>query len=554
MTSRFLDGLCRRFGIVPLALVVLAGLLPAQTTAIERVVVGNLGDNLGTRIAPAGDFDGDGVQDVLASAPFVPVGASGQLRILSGLSGAEIWQYPRTSVSPYLGRALACPGDLNGDGIRDILTMGFDDVNGIYVVHAISGASGATLYIIGGSSMLSDWGDNIVPLEDLNGDGAPEFLLSESANLNTGAFPGVVTVYSGANGNILNALSGPIPLGYFGRSVVAIDDVDGDGVTDLAICGTDLMVMCSGATLATFYSITGSGSQTLRPTVARVSDLDGDGLRDFAIGTSGAASGPGVDQGGIQFRSSASGLLIHEVHGGGEGPVFGTTVMPVGDHDGDGFDDVATTVLPTNSRFASVLISGANGAVIGRTPLKAANITSFQLRRYETVPLGDINLDGRDEFARSDRDFGSVGPVPIPPQLRGEIEFHQGRGPVLRRVHSGGLHHDLDLFWIPDFGSPMDLGGTMTCSGAVPFALAGIVVSTGYEEWDINGYIPMMVSIDPIHAPALYLIGCDAGGGFAVPGLSRQNPALAGQRLNVQVFVGYPQIVVSNGLDFEMVP
>jgi hypothetical protein len=98
------------------------------------IVGANAGDNLGFVVA-AGDVNGDGTEDVLVGARFAkpPGGASGtgEAYVVFGSSSLEgtvdVGQAQQdftiagASAGDYLGYALTA-GDVNGDGIADIIT------------------------------------------------------------------------------------------------------------------------------------------------------------------------------------------------------------------------------------------------------------------------------------------------------------------------------------------------------------------------------------------------------------------------------------------------
>ncbi len=88
---------------------------------IERSMRDHFWTRLGQRVRVVGDIDGDAVQDIVLSEPDEWWG--GVLRAYSGRGGKPLW----TKVAPFelelcsLGQSLAVLGDVDGDGIDDLV-------------------------------------------------------------------------------------------------------------------------------------------------------------------------------------------------------------------------------------------------------------------------------------------------------------------------------------------------------------------------------------------------------------------------------------------------
>ena len=74
-------------------------------------------DGFGRTVAAFGDLDGDGVDEFGASA-----GSAGYARVYSGADASVLYDF--TSLGTY--REISNAGDVNGDGLDDILLRGQD--------------------------------------------------------------------------------------------------------------------------------------------------------------------------------------------------------------------------------------------------------------------------------------------------------------------------------------------------------------------------------------------------------------------------------------------
>src|SRR5690606_32306769 len=98
-------------------------------------------------LAAAGDVDGDGLTDVLVGA-WRADGQTGRVELRSGADGALIRQHVGNGPEDRMGYALCGMGDLDGDGRADYALGATQEGFGPGYVRVVSGASGALLFAL----------------------------------------------------------------------------------------------------------------------------------------------------------------------------------------------------------------------------------------------------------------------------------------------------------------------------------------------------------------------------------------------------------------------
>lgn len=170
---------------------------------------------LGIVVGPGGDWNGDSRADILAGSgpPEADEKAGWCVRILSGKDGGEIWRLtPAEDEKGTLESALV-PGDVTGDGVRDVVvSLSIEADKG----PKVPATSSITLY--SGADRSPVWtvkstpgeilGVEFLLLRDVDGDSCPDVaVLSSGSALDGRRGKGIVRFLSGKTGALLRAFN-----------------------------------------------------------------------------------------------------------------------------------------------------------------------------------------------------------------------------------------------------------------------------------------------------------------------------------------------------------
>jgi len=266
----------------------LTGLTSVSLSPTDYTYFGiNGGDAFGTSIAADADLDGDGIGDLAIGAPGLDGSGpdNGQVVITLSSTGDTIRLDSKTSTS-LSGTVVSSAGDFNGNGRDDLLVLapgsgtvyilfgkataaGFEPA---YDLEDLSGVDGMALTGLNTDPFVELVATNV---GDVSGDGFDDLLIASVDASGAGraylVFGGAGTAdeldletLDGSNGYIFANMD----LGLFASSITAagLGDVNNDGINDIALGAPDAGALSNGQVLGLL-----GGTENLRA----LDELDG---------------------------------------------------------------------------------------------------------------------------------------------------------------------------------------------------------------------------------------------------------------------------------------
>lgn len=409
--------------------------------ATEIVGEGNL---FGYDITVIDDLDGDGKNEIVTGSPDAGAGeihilffhaANNTVRAITtisdstgGLTEAGI----SINTGDNFGSGVTVISDMDGDGIRELAVgMQGSDVGGtlrgavvILFLNKNNGTVRDATLLASTTGGLTEagvvlensaaFGGGVGTLPDVDGDGYDELVVGGN-----GGFIGVFVLFLHADNATVRAatainstspgLEGAIQtdlMGHNGNGIRAIGDLDGDGISELALGARQdddlatnagavyiLFLNANSASVRNATKISGStgglseanvtlvANSRFGMSVAMLPDLDGDGVRELGVGTD-------KEQVFILFLNAPSGTVreAYELNNStipplalDSGDKFGQGLATLPDTDGDGVDELVCGAYGRNTFNGALLILSLNGTGPDAAPVCVATNTTIDL-------------------------------------------------------------------------------------------------------------------------------------------------------------------------------
>ena len=354
-------------------------------------------DQFGWIARNIGDVDGDGVNDVVISAPTHGARGShaGRIYVYSTGSGRLLWTADGEQ-GDELGTGVEAAGDTDGDGVPDVVAAG---PAGRGIARVYSGRDGRVLHEFRSPSVDEMFGNHVSGAGDVDGDGYADVIVGSPGKEGEAKSPGHAYVYSGRTGKLLLALAGERAGDQFGSTVAGYRR----GGQQYLVVGAPragprqrgrVYVYRDGSGKAAFtIDSDDTGSALGAMFVSIPGDLDGDGVSDvYASDWSNEALG--FSTGRIYVHSGRTGERLLTLTGESAGDGFGTSPSVAGDVDHDGYADLIIGAWQYGKAAVAggraYLYSGRDGRLL-RTYTSRVPGETFG---FDAVGLGDVDGDG----------------------------------------------------------------------------------------------------------------------------------------------------------------
>ena len=408
-----------------------------EASAVATFVAGASSDGAGWSTSGGHDIDGDGVDDMVISAPYSSLGSAGGGAVylqlgdpaLSGrlTLGADSDATSRgATASQYAGMSVASLGDTDGDGYGDVVVGAPATSSRPGVTYLLSGAAWPTSLAASSAVITGTTGDGfgaaVEAIGDFDDDGTNDFVVLAPDETSGGS---AYVFYDAPTGAVSKTSATATLQGASTFDVAAVTrlgDIDDDGADDFALAMDDYGIVYVHAHMNawnlaavddTTFTYAGtepsSSSSATLGSQALVMDLDRDGTRELVAGaylgatttdSPTGAAGYGAVYAWEPTTTSATTSAARGIVSGsssGASVYVGRATLSV-DVSGDGWDDLVVSSAQRLYTFGSGSLPADAATVSSLTPAysSAANMEPALAR------MSDVNGDGREEVVLGD--------------------------------------------------------------------------------------------------------------------------------------------------------
>jgi hypothetical protein len=399
----------------------------AWTGEADQVVA-----QFGWSVATAGDVNGDGFSDVIVGAPAYDNGQMEEGRLFvyhgsaTGLATTAAWTAESDQAGAQFGYSVGTAGDVNGDGISDVIVgaptydNGEFDEGRAFVYHgSAEGLLTTPAWTAESDQIDAEFGTSVGTAGDVNGDGFSDVIVGAEGFDNGQSGEGRAFVYWGSAAGLATSPAWTSESDHataqFGASVATAGDVNGDGFSDVIVGartydngqsneGRAFAYHGSPVGLATSPAWTAESDQAsafFGISVGTAGDVNGDGFSDVIVGAIGYDNGQDGEGRAFVYLGSFAGLVLFpdvEVESNQIAASFGISVGTAGDVNGDGFSDVVVGARLYNNGQADegrafVYHGSATGLEFAAAWTAESNQAGARFGS-SVATAGDVNGDG----------------------------------------------------------------------------------------------------------------------------------------------------------------
>ena len=389
--------------------------------------INETGAQLGISVSTAGDVNGDGYADVVVGANAYNGGAADQglvdiyLGDGTGISDTRQRRLLGGSVDAWFGFSVGTAGDVNGDGLGDIIVGAPLYENGqseegraLVYLGTWDGIGNTDYWKVEGNGAYAHYGSSVFTAGDVNGDGYSDVIVGAPGR-HDHADVGFADVFHGSPDTLEETATWTKASNQegalFGFSVSSAGDVNGDGYGDVIVgspywdggqafegqawvylgwynglqTSPDWYEQLDAENIQFGFSVSGAG------------DVNGDGYDDVIVGAPFYDS-PQVEE-GAAFVYLGSDIGLSNTSDWSKasdntGAQFGYSVSSAGDVNGDGYADIIVGAPFLDDEGSAWVYLGSPNGTISKPHWYGKNDQADSEYGTSVGTAGDVNRDG----------------------------------------------------------------------------------------------------------------------------------------------------------------